>query len=72
MRKREKRKNIGRPVANAEEGVKSMVITMRTTPRTHQKLHEAAAAQGLSLTEWLVGLGVRAAERQRKADLSRP
>jgi predicted HicB family RNase H-like nuclease len=61
-----KPKRPGRPAANPAEGVKSKVITMRTTPETHERLRAAADAKGLSLTEWLIGLGLRAAAKQRK------
>lgn len=68
MGPRAKKPQMGRPVANPAEGVKSKLITMRTTPETHHKLHQAAAAKGLSLSEWLIGLGLRAAERARKRE----
>ena len=61
------KKRVGRPVSNPDEGAKTKAIVMRTTPTTHDKLHEAAAAAGLSLSEWLIGLGLRAAERQHRA-----
>ena len=64
---RSKKKRQGRPVANPDEGVKSKMITMRTTPETHEKLCEGATFKGLSLSEWLIGLGLRAAERQHRA-----
>lgn len=47
-------------------------MTMRVTQETHRRLHEAAAAKGLSLTEWLVGLGLRAAERLERAQKKGP
>ncbi len=52
----------GRPKKNPAE-VKSKTIPLRVTPETHERLHEAAASKGLGLTEWLVGLGLRAADR---------
>lgn len=62
----------GRPVANPAEGPKDKLVTMRVTQETHRRLHEAAAAKGLSLTEWLVGLGLRAAERLERAQKKGP
>lgn len=62
----------GRPVANPDEGPKDKKVIMRVTKDTHRRLHEAAAVEGLSLTEWLVGLGLRAAERVERAKKRAP
>ena len=48
------------------EGVKDKVITMRTTARTHARLKVAAAAEGRSLSAWLIGLGLEAAGPQAR------
>lgn len=45
---------------------KTARIGMRVTPVYKAKLEEAAAAVGMSLSDWLVWVALRAAKRQPK------